>query len=174
MVVIFSTGKVKNSKIYNLLDPKLKEFENALHKVMLNLSKQIVADGEGAKKFITVKVVQARSSSIAKRIGFSIANSPLFKTAIAGEDPNWGRIIMAIGKTEENILINRLKIKFGDILVVEKGNQADSYNEKDVKEYMKWGSIVVEVDLGMGSASHTVYTCDFTKEYVDINADYRN
>ncbi len=174
MVVIFSTGKVKNSKIYNVLDPKLKEFENALHKVMLNLSKQIVADGEGAKKFITVKVVQARSSSIAKRIGFSIANSPLFKTAIAGEDPNWGRIIMAIGKTEENILINRLKIKFGDILVVEKGNQADSYNEKDVKEYMKWGSVVVEVDLGMGSASHTVYTCDFTKEYVDINADYRN
>ena len=174
MVAIFSTGKAKNSKIYNVLDPKLKDFELALHKVMLNLSKQIVADGEGAKKFITINVVNARSSSIAKRISFSIANSPLFKTAIAGEDPNWGRIIMAIGKTEENILINRLKIKFGNILVVEKGSQAESYKEKDVKEYMKWGSIVVEVDLGMGSASHTVYTCDFTKEYIDINADYRN
>ena len=106
MVVIFATGKAKNSKIYNVLDPKLQDFEKALHRLALNLSKQIVVDGEGAKKFITIKVIGARATTMAKNIGFSIANSPLVKTAIAGEDPNWGRIAMAIGKSGENIISN--------------------------------------------------------------------
>ena len=111
-LAIFATGKVKNSKIYNVfLDPKLKDFEKALHRLCLNLAKQIVVDGEGAKKFITVNVIGARSLTMAKNVAFSIANSPLVKTAIAGEDPNWGRIIMAVGKSGENIVakINSIK-----------------------------------------------------------------
>jgi len=174
MVAIFSTGKAKNSKIYNVLDPKLQEFEKSLHRLCLNLAKQIVVDGEGAKKFITVNVIGARSASMAKNVGFSVANSPLFKTAMAGEDPNWGRIVMAVGKSGENIIANKLQIKIGNYLIAEQGRAAKDYNEKDVKEYMKWNSINVEVNLNIGSASYTVYTCDFTHDYIDINADYRN
>ena len=174
MVAIFATGKAKNSKIYNVLDPKLLDFEKALHRLALNLAKQIVVDGEGAKKFITVNVIGARSSSMAKSIAFSIANSPLVKTAIAGEDPNWGRIIMAIGKSGENIQPSKIQIKFGNYLVAEQGKVAKDYNEKDLKEYMKCDSINIEVNLNLRSAQFTVYTCDFTHEYIDINADYRN
>ena len=173
-VMIFATGKVKNSKIYNILDPKLKGFEKALHNVMLNLSKQIVTDGEGAKKFITINVIKARSMQGAKKIAFSIANSPLVKTAIAGEDPNYGRIIMAIGKSEENIVVNNLTIKFGKFTVVENGRQIDNYNEEVVKEYMRWDAIEINIELNMGKSDFTVYTCDFTKDYIDINTDYRN
>jgi len=174
MVAIFATGKAKNSKIYNVLDPKLLDFEKALHRLALNLAKQIVVDGEGAKKFIIVNVIGARSSSMAKSIAFSIANSPLVKTAIAGEDPNWGRIIMAIGKSGENIQPSKIQIKFGNYLVAEQGKVAKDYNEKDLKEYMKFESIDIEVNLNISSASFTVYTCDLTHDYIDINADYRN
>jgi len=174
MVAIFATGKAKNSKIYNVLDPKLLDFEKALHRMTLNLAKQIVVDGEGAKKFVTVQVIGARSASMAKNIGFSIANSPLVKTAIAGEDPNWGRIIMAIGKSGENVHPSKIKIKFGNYLVTEQGKVAKDYNEKDLKDYMKWDSINIEVNLNIGGASFTVYTCDFTHDYIDINSDYRN
>ena len=111
---------------------------------------------------------------MAKNIGFSIANSPLFKTAIAGEDPNWGRIVMAIGKSGENIVPNKLQIKIGNSLVVEHGKSAKDYEEKKIKEYMKWDSIEVEVNLNLGSNYFKVYTCDFTHDYIDINADYRN
>ena len=174
MVGIFATGKAKNSKIYNVLDPKLQDFERALHKLCLNLAKQIIVDGEGAKKFISIKVIGARSALMAKNIGFSIANSPLFKTAIAGEDPNWGRIVMAVGKSGENIVVNKIQIKFGDHLVAEQGKVAKGYKESIVKEYMKWDSINIEVNLNIGNASYTVYTCDFTHDYIDINADYGN
>ena len=174
MVGIFATGKAKNTKIYNVLDPKLQDFEKALHNLSLNLAKQIVVDGEGAKKFITINVVGARSASMARNVGFSIANSPLFKTAIAGEDPNWGRIVMAVGKSGENIIQNKVQIKIGDYLVAEQSKVAKDYNENELKNYMKWGSIVIEISLNLGSAFHTVYTCDFTRDYVDINADYRN
>jgi len=174
MVGLFATRKAKNSKIYNVLDPKLGEFEKALHRVCLNLAKQIIVDGEGAKKFITVNVIGAKSVVMAKNIAFCVANSPLVKTAIAGSDPNWGRIIMAIGKTQEKIVPNKIKIKIGDFLVVEQNQEASDYNEKDVKEYMKWDSINIEVNLNLGSGSFTVYTCDFTHEYIDINTDYRS
>ena len=174
MVGIFATGKAKNSKIYNVLDPKLQDFEKALHRLCLNLAKQIVVDGEGAKKFITINVIGARSSSMAKNIGFAIANSPLVKTAIAGEDPNWGRIIMAIGKSGENIVANKIQLKIGNYLVAEQGRVEKNYVEKDVKEYMKWDSINIEVNLNFGNAEHKVYTCDFTHDYININADYRN
>ena len=174
MVAIFATGKAKNSKIYNVLDPKLQDFEKALHRLALNLAKQIVVDGEGAKKFVTVQVIGARSLVMAKNIGFSIANSPLVKTAIAGQDPNWGRIIMAIGKSGENVHVSKIQIKFGNYLVAERGKIAKDYNEKDLKEYMKWDSINIEVNLNIGSAFYNVYTCDLTHDYIDINADYRN
>jgi len=174
MVAVFSTGKAKNSKIYNVLDPKLQEFEKSLHSLCLNLAKQIVVDGEGAKKFITVNVIGARSTSMAKNVAFSIANSPLFKTAMAGEDPNWGRIVMAVGKSGENIIANKLQVRIGNYLIAEQGRAVKDYKEKDVKEYMKWNSINLEVNLNIGSALYTVYTCDFTHDYIDINADYRN
>ena len=174
MVAIFATGKAKNSKIYNVLDPKLQDFEKALHRLALNLAKQIVVDGEGAKKFITINVIGARSGVMAKNISFSIANSPLFKTAIAGEDPNWGRIVMAIGKSGENVYSSKIQIKFGKYLVAEEGKVSKDYNESDLKEYMKWDSIDIEVNLNIGSAFYTVYTCDFTHDYIDINANYRN
>ena len=174
MVGIFATGKAKNSKIYNVLDPKLQDFEKSLHNLCLNLAKQIVVDGEGAKKFITINVIGARSAPMAKNIGFSIANSPLFKTAIAGEDPNWGRIVMAVGKSGENIIANKMQIKIGGQLVSEQGKVAKDYNENKMKEYMKWDSIDIEVNLNLGSGSYIVYTCDFTHDYIDINADYRN
>ena len=174
MVAIFATRKAKNSKIYNILDPKLQDFEKALHRLTLNLAKQIVVDGEGAKKFITVNVIGARSVAMAKNIGFCIANSPLVKTAIAGEDPNWGRIVMAIGKSGENVQISKIQIKFGNYIVAEKAKLAKDYNENNLKEYMKWDSINIEVNLNIGSAFYSVYTCDFTKDYININADYRN
>jgi len=174
MVSIFATGKAKNSKIYNVLDPKLQDFEKALHRLTLNLAKQIVVDGEGAKKFVTINVIGARSTTMAKNIGFSIANSPLFKTAIAGEDPNWGRVIMAVGKSGENIIPNKVQIKIGNFLVAEQSKVAKDYDESEIKKYMEWNSIDLEVNLNLGHASFTVYTCDFTHDYIDINADYRN
>ena len=173
-VFLFSTGKVKHGKIYNVLDPKLQDFEKALHRLCLNLAKQIVVDGEGASKFVTINVIGARSTVMAKNVGFSIANSPLVKTAIAGEDPNWGRIVMAIGKSKENIVANKIQLRIGNYLVAEQGKIAKDYKESDVKQYMKWDSINIEVNLNIGGASYVVYTCDFTRDYIDINADYRN
>ena len=174
MVGIFATGKAQNSKIYNVLDPKLQDFEKALHRLTLNLAKQIIVDGEGAKKFVTVNTIGARSISMAKNVSFAIANSPLVKTAIAGEDPNWGRIIMAIGKSGENIVPNKIQLKIGNYMVAENGKVEKNYNEKEVKEYMKWDSINIEVNLNIGSAEFKAYTCDFTHDYIEINADYRN
>ena len=175
MIGIFATRKAKNSKIYNALDPRLNDFENALHRLSLNLAKQIVVDGEGAKKFITVSVIGARSILMAKNICFSIANSPLFKTAMNGSDANWGRIMMAIGKSQEKVITNKIKLKIGEYLIVENGALSENYNNqlKDLNTYMKWDSINIEIDLGLGTAKHTVYTCDFSHDYIDINTDYR-
>ena len=172
MVAIFATGKAKNSKIYNVLDPKLGEFEKALHRLCLNLAKQIVVDGEGAKKFISIDVIGARSGNMAKNVAFSIANSPLVKTAIAGEDSNFGRIIMAIGKSGETVQVSKIQIKFGDYLITDQGKVAKDYNEDNLKSYMKWDSINIEINLNIGSASYTAYTCDFTHEYISINSEY--
>ena len=172
MVAIFATGKAKNSKIYNVLDPKLIDFEKALHRLCLNLAKQIVVDGEGAKKFISVNVKGARSMNMAKNIAFSIANSPLVKTAIAGEDSNFGRIIMAIGKSGEPVQVSKIQIKFGNYLITDHGKVAKEYNEKDLKEYMKWDSINMDINLNIGNGFYTAYTCDFTHDYISINAEY--
>ena len=174
MVGIFATGKVKTGKFYNVLDPKLKDFENALQKVLLNLAKQIVSDGEGAKKFVTVKILNAKSVNMAKNIAFSVANSPLFKTAMAAEDPNWGRIVMGIGKSGENVSPEKIEIKIGEFKVAEKGKIADNIDEKKIKEYMQWDSIDIEINLKIGQANYECYTCDFTNEYININANYRS
>ena len=174
MVSIFSTKAVKIGQNLSLNDNTIKKFEVALKKLCLNLAKQIVVDGEGAKKFITVSIINAKSSGSAKNIAFSIANSPLFKTAIAGEDPNWGRIVMGIGKSGEIVDQKKLKIKIGNFVVAENGKIAESYDEQKLKEYMQWDSIEIEVNLKLGSDAFRCYTCDFTHDYIDINADYRN
>jgi glutamate N-acetyltransferase / amino-acid N-acetyltransferase len=174
MLSIFSTGKAKHTKIENINDQKINEFDEALNKVMLNLAKRVVADGEGASKFITINIKNSKTENEAKRIAFSIANSPLVKTAIAGEDPNWGRIIMAIGKAGVNFILEKLTIKFGNILVVQNGNICESYNEDEASDYMKNENIELEIDLFGGSKNFTVYTMDLTKKYVEINADYRS
>tara|TARA_B100000575_G_C23084920_1_gene625210 strand:+ start:153 stop:1406 length:1254 start_codon:yes stop_codon:yes gene_type:complete len=174
MVTIFSTRTLKIGHNLSLNDKVIQKFELALKKLCLNLAKQIVVDGEGAKKFLTVSVINAKSLGSAKNIAFSIANSPLVKTAIAGEDPNWGRIVMGIGKSGEIIDTKKLKIKIGSFIVAENGKVSESLNEKKLKEYMEWDSIEIEINLKLGNDAFKCYTCDFTHDYIDINADYRN
>ena len=174
MVAIFATNKSKNSMIKTINDSKLEEFEKSLHNVLLNLSKRIAADGEGASKFITINVNNSKTQEEAKKIAFSIANSPLVKTAIAGEDPNWGRIIMAIGKANVNISLSKLEITFGKIKIIEKGELSIDYNEIEVAEYMKNEKIDLTINLNMGKKNFSAYTMDFTKKYIEINSDYRS
>ena len=174
MVTFFATKKTKHPKIKSINDEKLQEFDKSLHAVLLNLAKRIAADGEGSSKFISVKVRKARTFIDAKKVAFSIANSPLVKTAIAGEDPNWGRIIMAIGKANVDLNLNKLAISFGDIKVIEKGQLFSDYEEAEVVEYMRGEKIDLIVDLNIGNKDFTAYTMDLTKEYIEINADYRS
>ena len=174
MVSIFSTGKTKHSKINSINDQKLQEFDVSLNKVLLNLSKRVVADGEGASKFVTINVNNCKSEIDAKKIAFSIANSPLVKTAIAGEDPNWGRIIMAIGKAGVMIDLDKLSIKFGDTLIIQNGKIYPNYNETEVSDYMKNDTIEINLNFNSGSKNFTAFTMDLTKEYIKINADYRS
>ena len=174
MVSIFSTGKIKNPMINNANDKRMKPFNKALHSVLLNLSKRIVADGEGATKFITINVIKSKSENDAKKIAFSIANSNLVKTAIAGEDPNWGRIIMAIGKSGININLDKLSINFSNIKIIEKGKIFKNYKESEVANYMKGSAINISINLNLGTKNFTAYTMDLTKKYIEINADYRS
>ena len=174
MVSIFSTRHLKVGQNLSLNDKVVQKFELALKKLCLNLAKQVVVDGEGARKFITINVINAKTLSSAKNIAFSIANSPLVKTAVAGEDPNWGRIVMGIGKSGEVIDQKKLKVKIGNFLVAENGKVAENYDEKKLKEYMEWDSIEIEVNLKLGNDAFKCFTCDFTHDYIDINADYRN
>ena len=174
MVSIFSTKAIKIGQNISLNDKVVQKFEVALKKLCLNLAKQIVVDGEGAKKFVTINVINAKSLGSAKNIAFSIANSPLVKTAMAGEDPNWGRIVMGIGKSGEVVDTKKLKIKIGNYLVAENGRVSETYDEKKLKEYIQWDSIEIEVNLKLGNDAFKCYTCDFTHDYININADYRN
>ena len=174
MVSIFSTCKVNHSKINNIKDPKLKEFDETLNKVLLNLAKRVVADGEGSSKFITINLQNCKKETDAKKIAFAIANSPLVKTAIAGEDPNWGRIIMAIGKSGVPININKLSIKFGKLNIVQNGKLSVNYNENEASDYMKNDAIEINVNISCGLKNFTAYTMDFTKKYIEINSDYRS
>ena len=149
-------------------------FEAALREVMLDLAHQVVRDGEGATKFVEVRITGAASDADARTHGLAIANSPLVKTAIAGEDPNWGRVVMAIGKSGAAAERDRLAIRFGPILVAENGWVSPSYSEDDAARYMTGEELVIAVDLGLGAGAATVWTCDLTHGYIDINADYRS
>ena len=173
MVSIFATGEASNVEINSIYNPELNKFNKSLKNVLLNLAKRVVADGEGASKFITVNVINCKKEIDAKKISFSIANSPLVKTAIAGEDPNWGRIMMAIGKANINFNPNKISINFGKLKIVENGKLSNSYKEKDVTEYMKGEKIDISVNLNIGKMNFTAYTMDLTKKYIEINADYR-
>ena len=174
MATIFATNKVNNAKIKTINDKKIRNFDSALNNVLLNLAKRVVSDGEGASKFITVSVKKCKNEIDAKKIAFSIANSPLVKTAIAGEDPNWGRIIMAIGKAGPKINLKRLSINFGNIKVVTDGKLSQTYHEKLVAEYMKNENINLVIEISTGIKSFTAYTMDLTNKYININADYRS
>jgi glutamate N-acetyltransferase/amino-acid N-acetyltransferase len=174
MVSIFSTGLVKHPQVKNINEKKIQSFDKALNNVLLNLAKRVVSDGEGATKFVSLYIKNCKSVEDAKKIGFSIENSPLVKTAIAGEDPNWGRIIMAIGKAGPNINLKKLNIKFGNHIIVQNGKLIENYNETEVANYMKNENLDINVDIFTGSKNFTVYTMDFTNEYININSDYRS
>ena len=174
MVCIFSTGKAKHSKINNFHDEKLKKFDEALNKVLLNLAKRVVSDGEGASKFVIINVRNCKSDYDAKKIAFSIGNSPLVKTAIAGEDPNWGRIIMAIGKAGVPINLEKISIRLGDLSIIQNGKISSNYDEAFASDYMRNDTIEIHIDASCGSKNFTAFTMDLTKKYIDINADYRS
>ena len=174
MVSIFATGEAKNAIINNISDERIKNFDKSLHNLLLNLAKRVTADGEGASKFISIHVENAKTEKDAKKIAFSIANSPLVKTAFAGEDPNWGRIIMAIGKSQVQINTNKINICFGENKIIEKGELSKEYNEVELKEFMKNENIDLKIDLKMGSKKFIAYTMDLTKKYIEINSDYRS
>lgn len=150
------------------------DFADAVHAVMLDLAHQVVRDGEGATKFVTVAVKGAKDDADANKVALAIANSPLVKTAIAGEDANWGRVVMAVGKSGAAADRDRLSIRFGDITVAENGWRAPSYSEEATSAYMKNQELEIGVDLGIGNGTSTVWTCDLTHGYISINADYRS
>ena len=174
MVSLFSTNEANNPIIKDFKDNKLKNFREALKTVLLNLAKRVAGDGEGASKFITVKCINAKTEEDAKNVCFSIANSTLVKTAIAGEDPNWGRIAMAIGKSNAKIEVKKLSIAIGPFNILIKGNLFKDYDEKLVSEYMQNELIDISVDIGIGKKNFTAYTMDLTKKYIEINSDYRS
>jgi glutamate N-acetyltransferase / amino-acid N-acetyltransferase len=176
-LLLFATGasaKHGAPEIARASDRRLEEFRTALDEVLLDLAHQVVKDGEGARKFLEITVEGAENDRAAKRIALSIANSPLVKTAVAGEDANWGRVVMAVGKAGEQADRDRLSIWFGDIRVAYKGVRDPDYDEAAVSELMKRPEIKLRVEIALGSGSSTVWTCDLTKEYVAINGDYRS
>jgi len=173
-LMMFATGKTGAPHIARAADPRLKGFKKALHTVLASLSEQIARDGEGARKLVEIVVEGAVSKVSARRIAMSIANSPLVKTAIAGEDANWGRVVMAVGKAGEPANRDRLSIWFGGIRVAHKGARDPGYDEATVSAAMKKPEISLKVALGMGKGRDRVLTCDLTKEYVAINGDYRS
>jgi glutamate N-acetyltransferase / amino-acid N-acetyltransferase len=176
-LLLFATGAARKRgapEITAANDRRLAPFKVALDVLLLDLAHQVVKDGEGARKFVEITVVGAASNAAAKRIALSIANSPLVKTAIAGEDANWGRIVMAVGKSGERADRDLLAIWFGEIRVATKGQRDPRYDEAEVSELMKKPKIDIYVEIGLGNGQATVWTCDLTKEYVEINGDYRS
>jgi glutamate N-acetyltransferase/amino-acid N-acetyltransferase len=173
-LVLAATGAAPMEPIRAADDPRLEPFRAALHAAMLDLAHQVVRDGEGATKFVEVAVTGAASEADARKAAFAIANSPLVKTAIAGEDPNWGRVVMAVGKSGAAADRDRLGIRFGEIVVAANGQVAPGYAEADGAAYMKREELILGVDLGVGDHAATVWTCDLTHRYIEINADYRS
>ena len=172
-VMLISTNASKHKNIKNKNDRKLKDFVLKLKTIMGNLSEQIVRDGEGATKLVNISVSGAKNTNSAKSIARSVAQSPLVKTAIYGEDPNWGRIVMAIGKSREPINKKKLKIKIGSEIVATNGSQSPEYKESRLKNYMKKDQIMISIDLGIGKGAAKMMTCDYSYDYVKINASYK-
>ena len=177
-VLAFATGKAmedKNERIISRTsDPRLIKFREAFSEVMHDLAIQIVKDGEGAKKLIQIRVSGAENTSSAKKIARSVANSPLVKTAVGASDPNWGRIIMAIGKTKEKVNPKKINLKIGSNIIIKDGEVSRSYSEKRTKKYMKGQDILLDINLGLGNGFSQMWTCDLTEGYIKINADYRS
>jgi glutamate N-acetyltransferase/amino-acid N-acetyltransferase len=177
-LMLFATGAAARRGAPNIAvatDRRLADFKRALDAVLLDLAHQVVRDGEGCRKFVEITVVGAASAKAAKRVALSIANSPLVKTAIAGEDANWGRIVAAVGKAGEEANRDKLAIWFGDFRVAHKGLRDQTYDETKTSAYMRGEKIDIRVDIGTGgSGTATVWTCDLTKEYIAINGDYRS
>ncbi len=173
-LILAATGRSAVAEITSLDSGAGAEFVAALHGVMRDLAHQVVRDGEGATKFVEVQVTGAASDADAHKVAMAIANSPLVKTAIAGEDANWGRIVMAVGKSGAKADRDRLTIRFGDLVLAEKGWRAEGYDEDQASAYMKRQELLIAVDLGLGQGAQTVWTCDLSHGYIDINADYRS
>jgi glutamate N-acetyltransferase/amino-acid N-acetyltransferase len=173
-LLAFATGASGDQRIARSNDPRLRGFREAFGMVLCDLAEQVARDGEGATKLVEIKVEGAVSKKSARRIALSIANSPLVKTAIAGEDANWGRVVMAVGKAGEPADRDKLSIWFGGIRVAHKGERDPAYDEAKVSAVMKEPNISLKVALGLGRGSDRVLTCDLTREYIDINADYRS
>jgi len=173
-VLLFATGKAGNPPLTSMDDPGADAFQAALDDICLQLAHLVVRDGEGARKFIEIAVTGAASDESARRIGLAIANSPLVKTAIAGEDANWGRVVMAVGKAGEPADRDRLSIRFADHMVARDGLAVDDYDEAPVAAHLKGQDIRIGVDIGLGDGRATVWTCDLTHGYISINADYRS
>jgi glutamate N-acetyltransferase/amino-acid N-acetyltransferase len=175
--LIFATGKAAargQKPVIKAKSKKLQAFSDALHDLMRDLAIQVAKDGEGLSKFVTFEVAGAKSWSAARKIGLACANSPILKTAIAGEDPNWGRVVMAVGKSGEAANRDKLTIWFGPHCVARNGERAEEYDEKTAAAYMKNSDILIRIDAGVGNAAATVWTCDLTHAYISINADYRS
>ncbi|MET4807619.1 glutamate N-acetyltransferase/amino-acid N-acetyltransferase [Limibacillus sp. MBR-115] len=173
-LLLAATGRAENRRIEKVDDPALEPFRKALDGLLIDLAQQVVRDGEGAEKFVTIAVTGADSDAAARRIGLAIGNSPLVKTAIAGEDANWGRIVMAVGKAGEKADRDRLAISIGGVAVAHNGLRVPDYDEAPVAAHMKGQNIDIAVDVGVGEGEATVWTCDLTHRYIDINADYRS
>jgi glutamate N-acetyltransferase/amino-acid N-acetyltransferase len=173
-LLLFATGVGGNATIVDAGDPRLNDFRARLDEVMLDLAHQVVRDGEGATKFVAITVTGAENDAAARTIGLSIANSPLVKTAVAGEDANWGRIVMAVGKSGEKADRERISIRIGGYPVAEVGAAVPGYDETPVAAHMKGTDVEIAVDVGIGEGRATVWTCDLTHGYIDINADYRS
>ena len=173
--LLFSTPSISLTKSIKLIgDKRLSSFRIALDKVLQSLAQQIVCDGEGASKFITININSVKSQKVARNIGLAIANSSLVKTAIAGEDPNWGRIIMAIGKSGSPLIQNKISISINKVKITNQGVLLSAYKEEVLAKKMKDNNIVIDIDMGMGKEKSTIWTCDLTKDYIKINADYRS
>jgi glutamate N-acetyltransferase/amino-acid N-acetyltransferase len=173
-LILAATGKSPAAEITDLRSKVAKDFEAALRSVMMDLAHQVVKDGEGATKFVEVRVTGAETAADAHKVAMAVANSPLVKTAIAGEDANWGRVVAAVGKSGAKADRDRLTIRFGDMVLAANGWRVPDYDEDAASAYMKGQELVIGVDLGLGKAAKSVWTCDLTHRYIDINADYRS
>jgi glutamate N-acetyltransferase/amino-acid N-acetyltransferase len=173
-LLLFATGQSGAPRISRAGDRRLADFRDKLEHVLMDLAQQLVRDGEGANKFIKVTVTGAESHTSARKIARTVCESPLVKTAFAGEDANWGRIVMAVGRADEPIDRDKLSVKFGDLWAAQDGLVAKTYDEAKMSAYMKRPELEVSIDVGMGRGSADMWTCDLTKRYVEINGDYRS